>query len=196
MGRSDRSALDLYHSTHPANGGHTVSVDDLKRRIRDLPDFPKPGILFRDITPLLADGRAFCQAIDYIGERYQDGKIDVVVGVEARGFIMAAALAYKLRAGNILIRKSGKLPYKTHRTTYALEYGTDSLEIHQDAFAPGQRVLIADDLLATGGTVAAAVDLVKQLGGEIVELAFLIELTALKGREKLKDYSVFSLLQY
>jgi adenine phosphoribosyltransferase len=173
-----------------------VGVDDLKRRIRDIPDFPKPGIVFRDITPLLADGQAFRQAINYIGERYQDKKIDVVVGVEARGFIMGAALAYKLRAGNILIRKLGKLPYKTHRTTYALEYGTDTLEIHQDAFKRGQRVLIADDLLATGGTVSAAVDLVKQLGGEIVELAFLIELIALKGRERLKGYSVFSLLQY
>jgi adenine phosphoribosyltransferase len=173
-----------------------VGVDDLKRRIRDIPDFPKPGILFRDITPLLADGAAFRQAIDRIGQRYVDKKIDVVVGVEARGFIMGAALAYKLCAGNILIRKSGKLPYKTHRTTYALEYGTDTLEIHQDAFRPGQRVLIADDLLATGGTISAAVDLVKQLGGEIVELAFLIELSALKGRERLKDHSVFSLLQY
>jgi len=173
-----------------------VGVDDLKRRIREIPDFPKPGILFRDITPLLADGRAFRRAIDHIGERYRDKNIDVVVGVEARGFIMGAALAYTLRAGNILIRKVGKLPYKTHRTTYALEYGSDTLEIHQDAFKPGQRVLIADDLLATGGTISAAVDLVKQLGGEIVELAFLIELTALKGREKLKDYSVFSLLQY
>lgn len=171
-------------------------IDDLKQRIREIADFPKPGILFRDITPLLADGRAFRQAIDYIGERYRDKNIEVVVGVEARGFIMGAALAYKLRAGNILIRKSGKLPYKTHRTTYALEYGTDTLEIHQDAFKPGQRVLIADDLLATGGTISAAVDLVRQLGGEIVELAFLIELTALNGREKLKDHSVFSLLQY
>ena len=173
-----------------------MDVDDLKRRIREIPDFPKPGILFRDITPLLADGRAFCQAIDLIGERYQDKMIDVVVGVEARGFIMGSALAYKLRAGNILIRKPGKLPFRTHRTTYALEYGADTLEIHQDAFRPGQRVLIADDLLATGGTISAAVDLVKQLGGEIVELAFLIELTALKGRDKLEGYSVFSLLQY
>jgi len=173
-----------------------VVVDDLKRRIRDIPDFPKPGILFRDITPLLSDGMAFRQAIDYLGGRYLDKKIDVVVGVEARGFIMGAALAYKLGAGNILIRKSGKLPYKTHRTTYSLEYGTDALEIHQDAFKPGQRVLIADDLLATGGTISAAVDLVQQLGGEIVELAFLIELVALKGREKLKGHSVFSLIQY
>jgi adenine phosphoribosyltransferase len=173
-----------------------VVVDDLKRRIRDIPDFPKPGILFRDITPLLADGKAFRQAIDHIGERYLGQKIDVVVGVEARGFIMGAALAYKLGAGNTLIRKSGKLPFKTHRSTFSLEYGTDTLEIHQDAFKPGQRVLIADDLLATGGTISAAVDLVRQLGGEIVELAFLIELTPLKGREKLKDYSVFSLIQY
>ena len=173
-----------------------MSVDDLKSRIREIPDFPKPGILFRDITPLLADGQAFSQAIDYIGERYLDKKVDVVVGVEARGFIMGAALAYKLGAGNILIRKPGKLPFKTHRTTYALEYGSDTLEIHQDALKAGQRVLIADDLLATGGTVSAAVDLVRHLGGEIVELAFLIELLDLKGREKLKDHSVFSLLQY
>jgi adenine phosphoribosyltransferase len=173
-----------------------VVVEELKRRIRDIPNFPKPGILFRDITPLLSDGRAFRQAIDYLGERYVDKKIDVVVGVEARGFIMGAALAYKLGAGNILIRKSGKLPYKTHRSTYALEYGTDSLEIHQDAIQPGQRVLVSDDLLATGGTIAAAVDLVGKLGGEIVELCFLIELTALKGRERLKDYSIFSLIQY
>jgi adenine phosphoribosyltransferase len=173
-----------------------VVIDELKERIRGIPDFPKPGILFRDITPLLADGRAFRQAIDILGDRYINQGIDLVVGVEARGFIMGAALAYKLRAGNVLIRKPGKLPYKTHRTTYALEYGTDTLEIHQDAIKPGQRVLIADDLLATGGTISAAVDLVKQLGGQIVELAFLIELTALKGREKLKDYSVFSLLEY
>jgi adenine phosphoribosyltransferase len=173
-----------------------VAVDDLRSRIRDIPDFPKPGILFRDITPLLADGQSFHQAIDYLGGRYLDKRIDVVVGVEARGFVMGAALAYKLRAGNILIRKRGKLPYKTHRSTYALEYGTDTLEIHQDAIRAGQRVLIADDLLATGGTISAAVDLVKQLGGVIVELAFLIELTALKGREKLKDYPIFSLIQY
>ncbi len=171
-------------------------IDELKSRIRDVPDFPKAGILFRDITPLLADGQAFCQAIDSLGDRYVNKNIEVVVGVEARGFIMGSALAYKLCAGNVLIRKRGKLPYKTRQATYALEYGTDTLEIHQDAIQPGQRVLIADDLLATGGTVSAAVDLVKQLGGEIVELAFLIELTALKGREKLKEYPLFSLLQY
>lgn len=171
-------------------------IDELKERIREIPDFPKAGILFRDITPLLSDGRTFRQAIDILGDRYLNHGIEVVVGVEARGFIVGSALAYKLRAGNVLIRKPGKLPYKTHRTTYALEYGTDTLEIHQDAIKPGQRVLIADDLLATGGTVSAAVDLVKQLGGHIVELAFLIELTALKGRERLKDYPVFSLIKY
>ena len=171
-------------------------IDELKERIRGIPDFPKPGILFRDITPLLADGRAFRQAIDILGDRYVNQGIDLVVGVEARGFIMGAALAYKLRAGNVLIRKPGKLPYRTHRTTYALEYGTDTLEIHQDAIQPGQRVLIADDLLATGGTISAAVELVKQLGGQIVGLAFLIELTDLKGRERLKGYSVYSLLEY
>ncbi len=171
-------------------------MDALKSKIREVADFPKAGILFRDITPLLADGRTFCQAIDLLGDRYVNQRIDVVVGVEARGFVMGAALAYKLRAGNVLIRKRGKLPYKTCQTTYALEYGTDTLEIHQDAIRRGQRVLIADDLLATGGTVFAAVDLVKQLGGEIVELAFLIELTALKGREKLKEHSVYSLIQY
>lgn len=171
-------------------------IDELKRRIREIPDFPKAGILFRDITPLLSDGRAFRQAIDSIGERYLDRRVDIVVGVEARGFIMGSALAYKLGAGNVLVRKQGKLPYKTNRTTYALEYGTDTLEIHQDAIKPGQRVVVADDLLATGGTISAAAELVRQLGGEIVELAFLIELIGLNGRERLKGLPVFSLLQY
>jgi adenine phosphoribosyltransferase len=171
-------------------------IEELRQRIREIPDFPKAGILFRDITPLLADGPAFRQTIDVIGERYLDKRVDVVVGVEARGFIMGSALAYKLGAGNVLVRKEGKLPFKTNRTTYALEYGTDTLEIHQDAIKPGQRVVIADDLLATGGTISAAADLVRQLGGEIVELAFLIELVALKGRERLRDQPVFSLLQY
>ena len=170
--------------------------DELRQRIRDIPDFPKTGILFRDITPLLSDGRAFRQAIDSIGERYLNRKVDVVVGVEARGFIMGSALAYKLGAGNVLVRKEGKLPFRTNRTTYALEYGTDTLEIHQDAITPGQRVVVADDLLATGGTISAAAELVRQLGGEIVELAFLIELTPLKGRDRLKGLPVFSLIQY
>ena len=171
-------------------------IEDLKQRIREIPDFPKAGILFRDITPLLSDGQAFRQAIDFIGGRFLDRKIDIVVGVEARGFIMGSALAYKLGAGNALVRKQGKLPFKTNRSTYALEYGTDTLEIHQDAIRPGQRVVLADDLLATGGTISAAADLVRQLGGEIVEAAFLIELTALNGRERLKGLPVFSLIQY
>jgi adenine phosphoribosyltransferase len=171
-------------------------IEDLKQRIREIPDFPKPGILFRDITPLLSDGQAFRQAIDFIGGRFLDRKIDIVVGVEARGFIMGSALAYKLGAGNALVRKQGKLPFKTNRSTYALEYGTDTLEIHQDAIRAGQRVVLADDLLATGGTISAAADLVRQLGGEIVEAAFLIELTALNGRERLKGLPVFSLIQY
>jgi len=171
-------------------------IEDLKQRIREIPDFPKAGILFRDITPLLSDGPAFRQAIDLIGGRYLDRRIDIVVGVEARGFVMGSALAYKLGAGNALIRKPGKLPFKTNRTTYALEYGTDTLEIHQDAITPGQRVVLADDLLATGGTISAAAELVRQLGGEIVELAFLIELSALNGRDRLKGLPVFSLIQY
>jgi len=173
-----------------------VDVAALKAKIREIPDFPKAGILFRDITPLLADGAAFRRVIDLLGDRYADQRIEVVVGVEARGFVMGSALAYRLGAGNVLVRKRGKLPYKTFHSTYALEYGTDTLEIHQDAIRPGQRVLVADDLLATGGTISAAADLVRQLGGEIVELAFLIELTDLGGRARLQDHAVFSLLQY
>ncbi len=173
-----------------------MDIAALKAKIREIPDFPKAGILFRDITPLLSDGAAFRRVIDLLGERYADQRIDVVVGVEARGFVMGSALAYRLGAGNVLVRKRGKLPFKTFQSTYALEYGTDTLEIHQDAIRPGQRVLVADDLLATGGTISAAADLVRQLGGTIVELAFLIELTDLGGRARLKDYSVFSLLQY
>lgn len=171
-------------------------MEELKQLIRDIPDFPKKGIIFRDITPLLSDGKAFRKAIDAIGDRFIDKKVDVVVGVEARGFIMGAALAYKLGAGVILIRKPGKLPYNTHKVTYELEYGTDSLEIHADAIKPGQNILIADDLLATGGTVKGVTDLVKKFDCKIVGLAFLIELEFLKGRERLKDYEVFSLIKY
>jgi adenine phosphoribosyltransferase len=173
-----------------------MSLEQIRSRIRDIPDFPKAGILFRDITPLLADGPAFRAAIDAVGDRYRERHVDVVVGVEARGFIVGSALAYKLGAGNVLVRKRGKLPYKTRQTTYDLEYGTDTLEIHADAIRPGQRVLLADDLLATGGTILAAADLVRQLGGDIVEVAFLIELTGLKGRDRLGTLPVFSLIQY
>lgn len=171
-------------------------IDILKGKIRDIPDFPKPGVVFKDITPLLADGQTFRVALDLLGDRYRDRGIQVVVGVEARGFIIGSTLAYKLGAGHVLIRKAGKLPFRTYRAVYQLEYGTDTLEIHEDALEPGTRVLLADDVLATGGTVGAAVDLVNKLGGEIVEIAFLVELTFLKGREKLTNYPVFSLIQY
>lgn len=173
-----------------------MTVENLKAKIRDVPDFPKPGILFKDITTLLEDGEAFHHAIDLLGDRYRTEKIDVVACVEARGFIIGSALAYKLSSGIVPIRKPGKLPYKTYQASYQLEYGTDSLEIHQDAIRPGQRVLIADDLLATGGTTGAVATLVNRLGGQVVELAFLIELAFLEGRKKLKDYPVFSLIQF
>jgi len=176
--------------------GASVDIGALRRKIRNIPDFPKAGILFRDITPLLADGPVFRQVVDVFGDRYADQRIDAVVGVEARGFVMSSALAYRLGAGNILVRKRGKLPFRTRRSTYALEYGTDTLEIHEDAIRPGQRVVVADDLLATGGTISATADLVRQLGGTIVELAFLIVLTDLKGRDRLQQDSVFSLIQY
>jgi adenine phosphoribosyltransferase len=170
-------------------------VDQLKSMIRDIPDFPKKGILFKDLTPLLSDAPSFAKAVDMLADRYRDQKIDLVVGVEARGFVIGAALAYRLGAGVILIRKPGKLPYKTHHTIYELEYGTDQLEIHQDAIGAGQKVVIADDLLATGGTMKAAVDLVNKFHGEIVECAFLVELSFLKGREKLQN-PVFSLMEF
>jgi adenine phosphoribosyltransferase len=171
-------------------------MDKAKKLIRDVPDFPKKGVVFKDITTLLRDGATFKRVIDIIAARYKDKKIDVVVGVEARGFIMGAALAYKLGAGVIPIRKPGKLPYDIYRAEYELEYGKDVLEVHVDAIKPGARVLIADDLLATGGTVQAAIKLVNKLKGKIVEATFLIELTFLKGRKKLRPYKVFSLIQY
>lgn len=170
-------------------------VESLKEKIRDIEDFPKEGILFKDLTPLLSDPHSFRRAVDMLAERYEDKKIDLVVGVEARGFIIGSALAYRLGAGVILIRKPGKLPFKTHHTIYELEYGTDQLEIHQDAIDPGQKVVIADDLLATGGTMNAAIDLVGKFKGEIVECAFLVELLFLKGREKLHQ-PVYSLMQF
>ncbi len=171
-------------------------IDELKQKIRDIPDFPKKGVLFKDITPLLADGKAFRRAIDQIAAQFSDRNIDLVVGIEARGFIIAAALAYKLEAGTTLIRKPGKLPYQTHRASYALEYGSDALEIHQDALLPGQRILMVDDLLATGGTISAAIELITRLGGTVVGVGFLVELAFLEGRAKLKDYEVFSLIQF
>jgi len=171
-------------------------MDDLKTLIRDVPDFPKKGVIFKDITPLLKDGEKFKESIDEISNRYLDKKIDIVVSIEARGFIIGSAIAYRLQAGIVLIRKKGKLPWCTHQATYELEYGTDTLEIHQDAIKPGEKVLIVDDLLATGGTVDAVINLVERLRGQIVEIAFLIELTFLKGREQIKGYPVFSLIKY
>jgi adenine phosphoribosyltransferase len=171
-------------------------LDELKNIIRDIPDFPKKGIIFKDITTLLADGKSFHRMIDLIAHRYIGQHIQQVVGIEARGFILGSALAYKLGLGITLVRKAGKLPYTTRRKTYDLEYGTDTLEIHEDAFKPGDRVIVADDLLATGGTMAAVVDLVQDLGAEVVECAFLAELDFLGGRKRLPDGKVFSLLKF
>ncbi len=171
-------------------------MEDLKKIIRDIPDFPKKGIVFKDITTLLSDARSFHRMVDLIAHRYIGQKIDQVVGVEARGFILGAALAYKLGTGITLVRKPGKLPYRTRRKTYQLEYGTDTLEIHEDAFKSEDRVIVADDLLATGGTMAAVVDLVQELGVEVVECAFMAELEFLHGREKLPAGKVFSLLKF
>jgi len=169
---------------------------NLKSYIRDVPGFPKAGILFRDITPLLADKQALKAAINLISSKFKDQKIDVVLAAEARGFIIAGAVAERLRSGFVPVRKKGKLPWQTYTATYNLEYGIDALEIHKDAFKPGARVLIIDDLLATGGTARAIIDLVKQLRGKIIGICFLIELTDLNGRKKLKGYPVYSLIRY
>jgi len=168
---------------------------DLKAHIRDIPDFPKPGIIFRDITPLLANPEAFRAVVDRIVEQYR-GRVDMVLGIESRGFIVGAPVAYALGSGLAVVRKPGKLPALTFSAAYALEYGNDSLEIHRDAFGHPCRVLIVDDLLATGGTAGAAAQLVERLGGEVVACAFVIELAALKGRERLGGYAVTSLIEY
>lgn len=168
----------------------------LKRSIRNIPDFPKPGILFRDITTLLKDKKAFKLAVDEIVKKYKSKKITKVVGVESRGFILGAAVAYKLGAGFVLARKKGKLPCDTLSVTYSLEYGTDTLEIHKDALAHDDRVLIADDLMATGGTVGGVIDLVEQFGSKIAGISFVIELVDLKGKDKLKGYPYSSLVKF
>jgi adenine phosphoribosyltransferase len=168
----------------------------LEDYIRSIPDFPKAGILFRDITTLLKDKKAFKEAVNTLANKYKNKKIDVVVAVEARGFILGGAIAHKLNAGFVPVRKKGKLPYKTNSATYELEYGTDTLEMHQDAIKTNDNVLIVDDLLATGGTVKAVTDLVRQLQGKIVGIAFLIELTDLRGIDKLREYPVYSLIKY
>ncbi|HVN84963.1 MAG TPA: adenine phosphoribosyltransferase [Candidatus Binatia bacterium] len=168
---------------------------DIKSFIRDIPDFPKPGILFKDITPLLANGAAFRQVVDRIAERYR-GRVDMVLGIESRGFILGAPVAYALGCGFAIVRKPGKLPADTYAAEYALEYGVDRLEIHRDAFGHPCRVVLVDDLLATGGTSSAAIQLIERLGGEVIECAFVIELTFLNGRQRLNPRSIFSLLQY
>jgi adenine phosphoribosyltransferase len=172
------------------------TMDDLKALIREIPDYPKPGILFYDLTTLLQDQRGFHSLVDKLCEHYNGNKVDIVAGIEARGFIFAPALAYRLGAGFVPVRKPKKLPWKTASVTYQLEYGTDTLEVHQDAIRPGQHVLLCDDLLATGGTAAAAIKLVRQLGGEITGAAFAVELSFLNGRGKLPGIDVFSLLKY
>jgi len=174
----------------------TVSPKDLERAIRTVPDFPKPGIQFKDITPVLADSRLFAGSIDLLTAGFKPGDVDTVVGIDARGFIFAAGAALKLNAGFVPVRKKGKLPYRTHEQDYALEYGTNTIAIHVDAIKPGARVLLIDDLLATGGTAAASAELVKKLGGQILEIAFLIELSFLNGRQRLAGYRINSLVGY
>lgn len=174
----------------------TVTPADIQRAIRNIPDFPQPGIQFKDITPVLADPELFAGSIELLTAGFQPGQVDAVVGIDARGFIFAAAAAYRLRAGFIPVRKKGKLPYRTHEQTYNLEYGTNTIAIHVDAIRPGARVLLMDDLLATGGTAAAAAELVKRVGGRIVEISFLIELTFLNGRKRLEGYPVRSVVVY
>jgi adenine phosphoribosyltransferase len=168
---------------------------DLRTRIRDIPDFPKPGIVFKDITPLLADAEAFRAMVDRFVERYR-GRVDAVLGIESRGFLVGAAVAYGLGTGIALVRKPGKLPWQKYAASYDLEYGSDALEIHHDAVGHGHRVLVLDDLLATGGTASAAVELVRRCGGVVVACAFVIELAFLGGRRRLEGAEVFSLVTY
>ena len=173
-----------------------MSVEDLKAKIRDVPDFPQPGIVFKDIMPLLADPATLRETVDLLTAWIEPRKPDVIVGAEARGFILGAAIASKLDVGFVAARRPGKLPWKTVSATYALEYGENTLELHADALAQGERVVVHDDLLATGGTAKAICDLAEQLGGEIVGVAFVIELAFLEGRRHLENYDVHSLITY
>jgi adenine phosphoribosyltransferase len=173
-----------------------MPTSELKKRIRNIPDFPTKGIQFKDITTLLSDPASFQQAIDLMAHRHFATGIEAVVGIEARGFVMGAAMAYKLGTGVLLVRKAGKLPHKTVAASYDLEYGKDRLEIHEDSIRPGMKVVVADDVLATGGTVSAVIGLLNKLGADVVECCFLAELTALRGRELLKGQKVFSLLKF
>ncbi len=176
--------------------GNASESDFLKSLVRTIPDFPKPGILFYDITTVLKDRKGFAALVDGLAAHYTADDVDLVLGIEARGFIFGPALAYRLNAGFAPVRKPKKLPGAVARVSYDLEYGSDTLEIHKDAIAPGERVLLVDDLLATGGTMEATLQLVKQLGGEVAGLAFAVELDFLKGRERFPEYDVFSLLHY
>jgi adenine phosphoribosyltransferase len=171
-------------------------MEDLRKYIRDIPNFPKEGIIFHDVTPLLQNAKAFGQAIDMMAETLMGRGVEYTIGIEARGFIFASALAYKLGTGLVIVRKLGKLPFEKINASYNLEYGKDALEVHRDAISGGSRVVLVDDLLATGGTASAVGNLVKELGGEIVGYSFLIELTELKGRERLKPYPVWSVLEF
>ena len=173
-----------------------MELASLRAKIRDIKNFPTEGILFKDITTLLKDGPAFRYVVDLLAERYQQERVEIVVGIESRGFIFAGALAHQLRAGFVPVRKLGKLPGKTIEVEYELEYGRDALAMHEDAIRPGQRVLAVDDLLATGGTMAATLRLVEQVGGHVVGVAFLIELALLHGHDKLKNYPLHSLIVY
>ena len=186
------------HSTGPATIKlmPNVTPAEIAAAIRNVPDFPKPGIQFKDITPVLADARLFAGTIDLLTQPFAPGSVDAVVGIDARGFIFAAAAAMKLNAGFVPVRKKGKLPHKTHEQDYALEYGSATVAMHIDALKPGSRVLLIDDLLATGGTAAAAVALVKKLGAEILQVSFLIELKFLNGREKLGGLPIRSIVVY
>jgi adenine phosphoribosyltransferase len=179
-----------------ADTSHHMNIDEIKSRIRHVPDFPKPGILFYDITTLIRERDGFRAAVDSLATPFTEQAIELVVGIESRGFIIGAAVADRLGAGFSPVRKPGKLPWRTMQASYSLEYGADSLEIHDDAVRQGQRVLIVDDLLATGGTASAACELVKRLGGEVWALAFLIELSALNGRQKLEGERVHAVLKY
>jgi adenine phosphoribosyltransferase len=171
-------------------------MEQLKAAIREIPDWPKKGILFYDVTTLLKNGQCFHEVINALTTPYENKQVDLVVGIEARGFILAPTVAYRLKAGFVPVRKPGKLPAATHKVSYELEYGTDTLEIHQDAIEPGNRVLIVDDLIATGGTARAVADIVEKMGGTVVGLAFMVELTALKGRQKLGNHKITSVLKY
>ena len=170
--------------------------DWLKGFIRDIPDFPRPGIVFKDITPLLADKKAFAYTIDALAHHFDRDEVDKVLGIEARGFMVAAPLAYRFTAGLIPVRKRGKLPWQVESQEYELEYGTDSLEIHRDAVAPGERVLIVDDVLATGGTARATAQLIERCGGKVAGIATIMELTALQGRDAIAEYEFFRLISY